>query len=139
MENRFRIRILACDKVCYEGDCYILVIPAYGGDCSIMAHHQNMVFATQVGSIRFRETQEGPWVEYICGIGIAHVANNRVTILVDTAEKPEDIDTVRARQALERAEEQLRQKQSIEEFHVSQASMARAMYRLKHAGKIDVN
>ncbi|MDE7478539.1 MAG: ATP synthase F1 subunit epsilon, partial [Lachnospiraceae bacterium] len=32
---------------------------------------------------------------------------------------------------LERAEEQLRQKQSIQEYNVSQASLARAMHRLK--------
>jgi F-type H+-transporting ATPase subunit epsilon len=59
-------------------------------------------------------------------------------MLVDTAEHPEDIDRVRAEAALERAKEQLRQKQSIEEYHVSQASLARAMLRLKEAGKIKI-
>ena len=38
---------------------------------------------------------------------------------------------VRARQALERAQEQLRQKQSIREYYMSKASMARALSRLK--------
>ena len=37
----------------------------------------------------------------------------------------------RAEEAKERAEEQLRQKQSIQEYYLSQASMARAMTRLK--------
>ena len=40
-------------------------------------------------------------------------------------------DRVRAREALERAEEQLRQKQSLREFKMTQASMARALSRLK--------
>ena len=44
-----------------------------------------------------------------------------------------------AEAALERAQEQLRQKQSIQEYHVSQASMARAMLRLKEAGKYEIN
>ena len=35
------------------------------------------------------------------------------------------------KEAKERAEEQLRQKQSIQEYYHSQASMARAMTRLK--------
>ena len=65
------------------------------------------------------------------GLGIVQVANNRVTVIVDTAERPEDIDEVRAREALERAKEQMRQKQSIREFQMSQASMARALSRLK--------
>ena len=56
---------------------------------------------------------------------------NRVTVVVDTAERPEDIDEVRAKQALERAKEQLRQKQSIREYYMSKASMARALSRLK--------
>jgi len=47
------------------------------------------------------------------------------------AERPEDIDVKRAEEAKERAEEQLRQKQSIQEYYLSQASMARAMTRLK--------
>ena len=54
----------------------------------------------------------------------------RVTILVDFAEKPEEIDERRAKEALERAQEAMRQKQSIQEYHMSQANMARAMARL---------
>ena len=57
--------------------------------------------------------------------------NNRVTLLVETAEHPEEIDIARAREAKERAEEQLRQKQSIQEYYHSRASLARAMTRLK--------
>jgi F-type H+-transporting ATPase subunit epsilon len=44
---------------------------------------------------------------------------------------PEEIDKARALEAKERAEEQLRQKQSMREYHHSRASLARAMVRLK--------
>jgi len=57
--------------------------------------------------------------------------NNRATVIVDTCESPEDIDVRRAKEAKERAEEQLRQKQSIQEYYRSKASLARAMERLK--------
>jgi F-type H+-transporting ATPase subunit epsilon len=57
---------------------------------------------------------------------------------VDFAEKPEDIDAKRAKEAKERAEEQLRQKQSLQEFHHSQASLARAMTRLKEVSKFNM-
>ena len=46
-------------------------------------------------------------------------------------EKPEDIDVRRAREQKERAEEQLRQKQSIQQYYHTQASLARAMNRLR--------
>ena len=131
--SSFNLKVIASDKVFYNGKCECLIVPALDGELAVMAHHQNMVVATKVGEIRFHEPDSEDWNKAIVGIGFVHIANNRVTMMVDTAEKPEDIDEVRAREALERAQEQLRQKQSIQEYHVSQASLARAMYRLKRS------
>ena len=136
--NSFSLKIIASDKVFYDGKCQILIVPALDGEQAIMAHHEDMVIAVQVGEARFRADEDEEWQSVVVGIGFVHIANNRVTMLVDTAERPEDIDEVRARQALERAEEQLRQKQSIQEYHISQASMARAMARLREAGKHEI-
>ena len=65
-----------------------------------------------------------------------------VSLLTESAEKPEEIDVRRAEEAKERALEQLRQKQSIQEYYHSSASLARAMARLKTsrqtAGKIRI-
>ena len=77
------------------------------------------------------EVEKGKWVDIAVGAGFMEIVNNRVTMLVDTAERPEEIDIRRAEEAKERAEEQLRQKQSIQEYYHSQASLARAMNRLK--------
>jgi F-type H+-transporting ATPase subunit epsilon len=129
--STFSLKIIASNKIFFEGKCETLTVPALDGELEIMAHHQNMVVATQVGGIRFKEEGSEEYQKAIVGIGFVHIANNRVTMLVDTCEKPEDIDRVRAEEALERAKEQLRQKQSIQEYHVSRASLARAMYRLK--------
>lgn len=49
----------------------------------------------------------------VVGQGFCEIANNRVMLLADTIEKPEEIDRIRAQEALERAKERLRQKQSI--------------------------
>jgi F-type H+-transporting ATPase subunit epsilon len=135
----FSLKIIAADKTFYSGKCYTVIVPALDGEQQIMSHHENMVIATKEGEIRFKDSEEGEWHVAVAGIGFAHISNNRVTVLVDTAERPEDIDRVRAEAALERAKEQLHQKQSIEEYHVSQASLARAMLRLKEAGKISLD
>ena len=127
----FDLKILATNKVFYDGKSKMLVVPALDGELAVMADHQNMVVATTIGDIRFQDDQSDEWHTAVVGIGFVHIANNRVTMLVDTAERPEDIDEVRAREAYERALEQLQQKQSIQEYHVSQASLARAMHRLK--------
>jgi F-type H+-transporting ATPase subunit epsilon len=55
---------------------------------------------------------------------------------VDSAEKPEDIDRVRAQEAKERAQERLRQKESLKEYKQSEASLARALTRLRVTEKI---
>lgn len=133
--STFRLRIIASDKVFYDGKAEVLTIPVMdGGQKSILAHHENMVIAVNFGELKFR-TEDGEWTTAIVGLGFAQAMNNRVTVLVDTAERPEDIDEVRAKEALERAEERLRQKQSIQEYHHTQAALSRAMTRLKVSGK----
>lgn len=124
------LKIIASDRVFYIGRCRKLILPAPDGKMGILPDHENMVIAISVGDARM-EIEEGSWVDIAVGAGFAEVVNNRVTILVDTAERPEEIDVRRAEEAKERAEEQLRQKQSLQEYYRTQASLARAMNRLK--------
>lgn len=128
--DTFGLKIIASDRIFYEGRCRKLILPAPDGEMGILAHHENMVIAVTVGDGRI-EVEEGKWLDVALGAGFAEVVNNRVTLLVDTAERPEEIDVRRAEEAKERAEEQMRQKQSIQEYYRTQASMARAMNRLK--------
>ena len=130
--STFWLKIVASDHVFFNGSCEALVVPAHDGVVGILPHREAMILAIQEGELRFRTPESnGQWRKAVVGLGIVQVANNRVTVIVDTAERPEDIDEVRARQALERAEEQMRQKQSLREFKMSQASMVRAIARLK--------
>ena len=130
--DTFGLKIIASDKVFYEGRCRNLVIPAPDGEKGILPNHENMVIAIAVGIARM-EIEEGKWQEVAVGTGFVEIVNNRVTLLVDTAERPEDVDVRRAEEQRERAEEQMRQKQSIQEYYHTQASLARAMNRLKLA------
>ncbi len=53
----------------------------------------------------------------------------------NTVERPEEIDVSRAQEALDMAREKIRQKNSIKEYNISQATMARALSRIKTASK----
>lgn len=130
--DTFGLKIIASDKVFYEGRCRNLIIPAPDGEIGLLPHHENMVIAIEVGIARM-EVEAGKWNEIAVGTGFAEIVNNRVTLLVDTAEKPEDIDVRRAQEQKERAEEQMRQKRSIQQYYHTQASLARAMNRLRLA------
>ena len=130
--DTFGLKIIARDRVFYEGRCRKLVIPAPDGEKGILPNHENMVIAIEVGIARM-EVEAGEWNEIAVGTGFAEIVNNRVTLLVDTAERPEDIDVRRAQEQKERAEEQMRQKRSIQQYYHTQASLARAMNRLRLA------
>lgn len=132
--STFYLKVIACDKMFFEGRVEVLIVPAMDGEKAILAHHENMVIAVNVGNLRF-QLEDKTWVNAVVGSGFVQIMNNRVTVLVDTAEHPEDIDTKRAQEALERAQEKLRQEQSAREFYHTQASLARAMTRLKFTSK----
>ncbi len=130
----FYLKVYASDKIFFEGQCKTLVIPQSDGQRAIMARHEDMVLAVDVGEGHIVE-EDGTIVYMVVGSGMVQVFHNRVIMLVDTAELPDEIDSRRAEDALERAKEQLRQKQSIQEHLISQASLARALTRLKETAK----
>lgn len=125
----FEVKVIAIDKIFYAGKCQQIIVSAVDGSMGIMANYENCVIVLEEGPTRI-QMEDGSWMEAVTGIGHMWVENNVVTILVDFAEKPEEIDELRAREALERAQEAMRQKQSIQEYHMSQANIARAMARL---------
>lgn len=132
--NTFFVRVIACDHKFYAGQCKQVILPLEDGSYAILAHHQNAAFAVEMGEIMI-QMEDDSWMVGIVGNGFAQVAHNRATIIVDTVETPEEIDVRRAMEAKERAEEQLRQKKSIQEYYHSSASLARAMSRLSITNK----
>ena len=130
----FSVKVIASNRVFYEGKCRSLVLPELDGEKGILAHHENMIIAIENGVMKIQQ-EDGEWIEAAVSSGFAQIINNRVLVLVLSAEKPEEIDIRRAQEAKERAEEQLIQKQSLQEYHISQASLSRAMTRIKEASK----
>ena len=99
-----------------------------------MYGHENMSAAIEVGEIRFK-TDKDIWKFAIVSDGLLKVEKTKVTLLVYSAERPEEIDAFRAEAAMERAKEQLSQKQSIVEYHITRANLDRAMARLRGANR----
>lgn len=136
--SSYYLKIIAANREFFSGKCQSLIVPAFDGQKEILAHHEAMVIAVDDGEMQFMPEGSGTWQKAVVGKGFVQIAHNRVTLLVETAERPEEIDIARAEEARIRAEEKLRQKQSIHEYYHSSASLARAMARLKAASKIRV-
>ena len=133
--SKFYLKVISSNRIFYEGFCTCLIIPSVDGEKAIMAHHEEVIVAVDNGEMRMQKEEGGEWSYAVLGKGFCMVANNRVTVLADTVERPEEVDANRAKEALERAQERLRQKQSIQETHMTQAAMARALTRLKETEK----
>ena len=108
MADTFGLEIYASNKLAFAGRAKTLTIPAVDGEQAFLAQHENIVSS-----------------------GFVEMSNNRVKLFCLTAESPEEIDIRRAQEAKERAEEQMRQKQSIQEYHMNQLALSRAMARLR--------
>ncbi len=134
----FRLQVMSINGTFFEGQASEIILPCIDGEYAILANHEELILAIYTGKIIIRD-EIGDKIEGIVGNGSAQIANNRVIVLVDTCEKPEDIDRVRARRALERAEEEMRQQKSIREYYSAQAAMARALSRLKNSADYGID
>lgn len=128
--NSFQVYILAAGNAFYEGPCESLKVPVAGGSYGILAGHSNMIGAIVPGVLSYRIPGEDDSYAAVSE-GMVKVEGNEVLVLVDTAERPEDIDINRAERAAAEAREELLRKQGMREYRSAQANLARAVNRLK--------
>lgn len=129
MGNTFELDIVASDHPFYNGPCEMLVFRSQDGEHGILPGHETMVCALEPCEIRYQI--DGEWSYAAVGAGFVEVTGKKVILLSDTAENPDEIDAKRAQEAKDRAEERLKQRQSMEEYARSKAALNRAMSRLK--------
>ncbi len=132
--DTFQVHILAADRTFYEGPCLSLTVPTSDGERGILAHHSNMIAAVEPGLLRYQPPGEPVQLAAV-SMGIVKVERNDVLVLVDAAEHPEEIDAARARREADQAREALLQKRSRQEYQLAQASLARALNRLRVKGR----
>ncbi|MBR5923448.1 MAG: ATP synthase F1 subunit epsilon [Clostridia bacterium] len=127
--STFTVHILAADKVLYEGECESLIIPTPWGQYGILAHHCKAICAIVAGRLTYRIPGEKARYAAVSD-GLAKIGDNDVLILVDTAERPEEIDINKVSLAADRAKEEMLQKRGMREYHEAQAALARAISRM---------
>ena len=116
-----------------------VVVPTPDGKCGVLAHHSNAIAAISPGELSYTVPGEKPRLAAVSH-GMIKIEDNHVLVLVETAEKPEDIDRIRNQQKADAAREALLQKQSRREYLETQAQLARALTRLRvkhHSENLD--
>ena len=127
------MHILAADRSFYEGPCLRLTVPTSDGEQGILAHHSNMIAAVRPGILRYQAPGQPVQLTAVSP-GMVKVEHNDVLVLVDSVERPEEIDAARARREADEAREAMLQKKSRQEYQLAQATLARALNRLRAKG-----
>jgi len=125
----FNIKILTPEREFFDGDVEAVTVSAPDGSVTVLADHAPFIMPVAVGKIMLKK--DGVWEESANSEGFMEVHHQGVLIYVQSCESPEEIDIRRAEEARTRAEEHLRQKQSMNEYKQSQIALARAMARLR--------
>lgn len=137
--NSFHLCILAADRPFYDGECVSLSVPTNDGMYGVQAHHHKIIAAIVSGILSFKRTENSETEYAAVSQGIMKIEDNRVLILVDTAERPDEIDEKRAMLDMEEAREEILKNRSIAEYKDAQARLARALTRIKTKGKMHIN
>ena len=98
-----RCEIVSQDRMVFEGDVDIVVLPGTDGEMGILPHHAPLLTTLKIGVIKVRSS--GKEEVFTVAGGIAEVQPEVVTVLADAAENVEEIDVARAEAARRRAEE----------------------------------
>jgi F-type H+-transporting ATPase subunit epsilon len=132
----FSIDVVTPDRVVLREEATSLIAPGVLGGFGVLSRHAPMMSELAVGELRYRNT-DGAEFTLAVGAGFIQIANNRVTVLADSAERAEEIDLDRARRALDRARDELREAQAMVDAQIRaerEAAFQRAQNRIKVAG-----
>ena len=130
-DTRLSLQILSPEKCFFDGEVDEIVFSTPEGSIGIMDGHSPMIAAVSEGVVEI--LADGDWKIAAIGQGFCEITYHRAVFYLDTAEWAEDIDVARAREALERANHRIHNIQSRQEYLRTQASISRALARLKAA------
>jgi len=112
-----------------------VVIPGSQGYFGVLPGHAPFLTTVGIGELMYRVGRDERYLA-VSG-GFAEVRNDKVIVLADTAERPEEIDRARAERARERAERRLAGRTDEElDYTRALAALARAVVRLMTAGRV---
>lgn len=105
-----------------------IIIPTESGEITILPHHVSLVTRIKPGEMTIKRNQKSTFFA-ITG-GFLEINNNKVTILADYAVRAEDIEVAKAKEAQERAENLMKEKDSGKNFITAEADLRKALLEL---------
>jgi F-type H+-transporting ATPase subunit epsilon len=134
MADELMLEIVTPEKMTFSGKVEEVTIPGTEGEFGVLRGHEAFLSSVDIGELNF--IKDSKKTHYSVNTGYAEVTANKVTILIETAEKSDHIDKNRAQKAKDNAEARLAQiaKDDIE-YEKVRTALARAIVRLSVAEK----
>ena len=128
-KNSFLLRIITPDRVFYENQVEMVEFNTTEGEIGVLPGHIPLTVIVKPGILNITETEVDK--EAALHAGFAEILPDRVTILAEIIEWPEEIDEERAEAAKERAEERLRSRTPETDIMRAETALQRAMARIE--------
>ncbi len=133
MADSFQLEIVTPEKMVVKDTAEEMQIPGKNGYLGILPGHAPLITELAVGEITYRK---GGSTHYLSvAWGFAEVLPDKVTILAETAERPDEINVNRAEEAKQRAEEEFKTGKTEDDFTKAENDLKRAEVRLDVAHK----
>ena len=134
MAEKIKLEVVTPKGAVVSDDVDIVTAPGFAGEFGILANHAPFLSTIKVGALRYKK--DSTENELMISGGFCEVSNNKITFLVESAERGTEIDIDRALRAKERAEKRIaeaqRHQQEIDRVR-AEAALQRAVSRLRVA------
>jgi len=130
-----RCEIVSQDRVVFEGEADIVILPGTEGEMGILPNHAPLLSTLNYGVMEVRV--QGKEYFFTVAGGVVDVQPDRVVVLTDAAEDIEEIDIRRAEEAKRKAEELLKAgpPPDTDEYLAIEAALKRSKLRLEAVKK----
>ncbi|MCU1265432.1 MAG: synthase subcomplex epsilon subunit [Acidobacteria bacterium] len=133
MPEQLQLEVVTPERRVLAESVDMVTVPGYGGELGILPGHTPLISRLQTGVLAY--VKEGHTQQLHVSGGFVEVNDDRVSVLAEIAERPEEIDAARARLARERMEKSLSNWTGLEEdFEKARVKLERSMVRLQLAG-----
>ena len=131
MADTFQLEVVTPEKILVKDSAEEMQLPGKNGYLGILPGHAPLITELAIGEISY--TLRGVTKYLAVAWGFAEVLPDKVTLLAEAAERPEDIDVARAQEAKKRAEERLHQNGPELDYQRALNAVKRADVRLQVA------
>ena len=123
------VEIVTAERSVLSDTADMVVAPSAEGVVGVLPRHAPMIALLKPGELRLKKGSEE--LALAVAGGIMQVEPHRVIVLADAAERAEEVDEARAREALERAQQRMAEVKEKADLASLQAAVQRATVRLR--------